>query len=329
MAYNVAANIQPVNFVGNMLAARQKQTDNALAQREIGLREQNALIQRQQLQAQQQQAERQQGENQQAAMREWVINGAKHLASARSEQEFAALADQYASDPRTQQLGISREQITPDSVNQILMAAGGAPLEQQVPFEQTPEYKMEQVKAVNARKLEAMRQSGREQPGPKKQEIITRPVGNGMVQDFAYDPTNPAERMPVGESYSKESGINKADQALELYEAAREGLIAGLEGTTTGPVAGRFPALTSGQQIAEGGVAAMAPVLKQLFRVAGEGTFTDKDQELLLNMVPKRTDLPDARKAKIENIDKIVKAKLGIGQQTGGNGKIAFGSLRK
>lgn len=161
MAYNVAANIQPVNFVGNMLAARQKQTDNALAQREIGLREQNALIQRQQLQAQQQQAERQQGENQQAAMREWVINGAKHLASARSEQEFAALADQYASDPRTQQLGISREQITPDSVNQILMAAGGAPLEQPVPFEQTPEYKMEQVKAVNARKLEAMRQSGR------------------------------------------------------------------------------------------------------------------------------------------------------------------------
>lgn len=33
----------------------------------------------------------------------------------------------------------------------------GAP----VPFEQTPEYKMEQVKAVNARKLEQLRQSGR------------------------------------------------------------------------------------------------------------------------------------------------------------------------
>jgi hypothetical protein len=55
----------------------------------------------------------------------------------------------------------------------------------------------------------------------------------------------------------------------------------------------------------------MAPILKQIFRTAGEGTFTDADQKLLLAMVPTRTDTPTARKAKLANIDTIVRAKLG------------------
>ena len=140
MAYNVAANMQPVNFIGNMLAARQQEIGNSLAQREMGMREQNALMQRQQFDAQNQQRQAAQKEQEQAAMREWVINGAKHLASAKSEQEFAMLADRYASDPRTQQLGITRDQITPDGVSQILMAAGGSPVERPAPeqFTMTP-----------------------------------------------------------------------------------------------------------------------------------------------------------------------------------------------
>lgn len=101
-------------------------------------------------------------------------------------------------------------------------------------------------------------------------------------------------------------------QAHALYETARDGLITGLDKTETGPVAGRIPAITAAQQTAEGGVAAMAPVLKQLFRAAGEGVFTDKDQEMLIKMIPTRTDHPEARKAKMENIDAIVKAKLAI-----------------
>lgn len=100
--------------------------------------------------------------------------------------------------------------------------------------------------------------------------------------------------------------------ALQLYEAARIGLLKGLERSETGPVVGRIPAFTSAQQTAAGGVAAMAPVLKQLFRVSGEGVFTDRDQALLIAMVPDRTDTPEARKNKIENIDAIVKAKLRI-----------------
>ena len=103
----------------------------------------------------------------------------------------------------------------------------------------------------------------------------------------------------------------KAD-VWNMYETARNGLMTGLAGAQTDPITGRLPAATAAQQVAEGGVAAMAPVLKQLFRVAGEGVFTDRDQQLLLDMVPKRTDLPAAREAKMANIDAIVRAKLGM-----------------
>ena len=99
--------------------------------------------------------------------------------------------------------------------------------------------------------------------------------------------------------------------AMSVYETAMEGLMAGLTGTDTGPVVGRLPALSADQQIAEGAVSAMAPVLKSIFRVAGEGTFTDKDQELLLNMLPTRKDRPEAIQEKMRNVDSIIRAKLG------------------
>lgn len=100
--------------------------------------------------------------------------------------------------------------------------------------------------------------------------------------------------------------------AWNLYKTARDGLISGLEGTWTGYFVGKLPPITAEQQTAEGGVSAMAPVLKQLFRVAGEGVFTDRDQALLIGMIPTLDDLPEARMKKIQNMDRIVQAKLGL-----------------
>lgn len=107
---------------------------------------------------------------------------------------------------------------------------------------------------------------------------------------------------------------------MNMYQSAMAGLVEGLEGTTTGAIAGRLPAITANQQIAEGAVAAIAPILKATFRTAGEGTFTDKDQELLLAMVPTRKDVPEARAAKINNINAIISAKLS-GANMGGSGQ--------
>lgn len=104
----------------------------------------------------------------------------------------------------------------------------------------------------------------------------------------------------------------KSPVAYATYQAGIKSLEEAMSGTSTGPVAGRIPAITANQQIAEGAEATMAPVLKQLFRDAGEGTFTDADQAMLMKMVPTRKDHPEARKAKIEMIDGIVRAKLGV-----------------
>lgn len=131
------------------------------------------------------------------------------------------------------------------------------------------------------------------------------------------------EAIPGGPADEKEEKKTaEVSKAVDMYVAARDGLLGGLEGTQTGPLSGRIPAVTTGQQVAEGGVAAMAPVLKQLFRVSGEGVFTDRDQALLLDMVPKRTDHAAARAEKMANIDRIVSAKLGqqVPSRAGYNG---------
>jgi hypothetical protein len=130
----------------------------------------------------------------------------------------------------------------------------------------------------------------------------TARMGQGATQQ------REAAKMEQAESQKAAA----TEQAWSMYTTARDGLMAGLGNTQTGPIAGRIPAFTTEQQTAEGGVAAMAPVLKQLFRVAGEGVFTDRDQALLLLMVPDRRDTPEAAANKIANIDAIVQAKLGM-----------------
>lgn len=100
------------------------------------------------------------------------------------------------------------------------------------------------------------------------------------------------------------------DSSWRVYQTGLANLTEQLGETVTGPVSGLLPALTSSAQAADGAVAIMAPLLKQAFRSSGEGTFTDKDQQLLLAMVPTRSDLPEARKSKLEAIDSIMRAKL-------------------
>lgn len=114
----------------------------------------------------------------------------------------------------------------------------------------------------------------------------------------------------VKELGDKRTTANQNQIAMGMYETAMKGLVSGLEGTDTGAIMGRLPAVTANQQIAEGAIAAIAPILKATFRTSGEGTFTDKDQELLMAMVPTRKDEPEARAAKINNINAIIAAKL-------------------
>lgn len=136
-------------------------------------------------------------------------------------------------------------------------------------------------------------------------------------QDLSYDSAlrgqqAAAERAAATQDAGATQKAADIEKVWNMYATARAGLMNSLEDTATGPIVGRVPAITAAQQTAEGGVSAMAPVLKHLFRVSGEGVFTDRDQQLLLDMVPKRSDLPAARDEKMANIDRIVRAKLGL-----------------
>lgn len=113
------------------------------------------------------------------------------------------------------------------------------------------------------------------------------------------------------QSASRKDEKRSNAKAFATYESAMSGLFNALGETATGPIVGFAPALTANQQIADGAVAAMAPVLKEIFRVSGEGTFTDKDQELLLRMLPTRKTLPEARANQTATVDAIVRSKLG------------------
>jgi hypothetical protein len=120
-----------------------------------------------------------------------------------------------------------------------------------------------------------------------------------------------SDAVELSKATAKVNEKNRSNaNALAVYEAGIGALSEALDITTTGPVSGLLPALTANQQAADGAVAAMAPILKQMFRSAGEGNFTDADQKLLLDMIPTRSDLPEARAAKLKNIDLIVRAKL-------------------
>lgn len=102
------------------------------------------------------------------------------------------------------------------------------------------------------------------------------------------------------------------ETAWSVYRSAMDNVSESLGQTSTGTFVGLIPAMTADAKTAEGAISIVAPVLKQIFRTAGEGNFTDKDQQLLLEMVPKRTDPTETREAKIKMIDSVVSAKLGM-----------------
>lgn len=137
--------------------------------------------------------------------------------------------------------------------------------------------------------------------------------GKAGVELVARPMIEKAVKLAIGEAKAETDQFaeNRSNnRALNVYNTAIATLASALGDTSTGPVAGLMPAITSSQQISAGAIAAMGPVLKDLFRGAGEGTFTDQDQKILTDMLPSRRDTPAARAAKLQNIDAIVRAKL-------------------
>lgn len=124
-----------------------------------------------------------------------------------------------------------------------------------------------------------------------------------------------AEASKQGQDDAEQASL--AEQNAKAYQAFSLGvgnLRTSLSNTVTGPGMGLVPAVTSEAQEAEGAGALMAPLLKNLFREAGEGTFTKDDQQILLDMLPDRNTFGPARDRKLYMVDSIVRIKLGAPQ---------------
>ena len=130
-----------------------------------------------------------------------------------------------------------------------------------------------------------------------------------------YDDAGRVVRMePIagGPVEQKLSADQKAmDEAFKVYEVGISNLGEALGQTETGYLYGKIPAITSGAQTFEAAGDLMLPVLKDIFRKAGEGTFTDSDQRVMENMLPTRGDAPEAARAKMKMLDDMIRAKLG------------------
>jgi hypothetical protein len=126
------------------------------------------------------------------------------------------------------------------------------------------------------------------------------------------------EAVLAVENASKVGAEDRSNsKALEVYQIGIDNIAKAMGQTKTGTFIGLLPAMSADAKTAEAALSVMAPVLKSVFRAAGEGTFTDKDQELLLGMLPKRTDPKETREAKLKMVNSIVDAKLGpVGQSS-------------
>lgn len=100
------------------------------------------------------------------------------------------------------------------------------------------------------------------------------------------------------------------DRALKVYQQAANSLEEALGVTATGTFVGLMPAFTTNQKVADGAASLLRPILKDVVRSAGEGTFTEGDQKIIDDLIPQRTDTPESRALKMQMLDNFIMGKL-------------------
>lgn len=142
------------------------------------------------------------------------------------------------------------------------------------------------------------------------QDISAQTAANAQAMQERL--ANAKTATDAGEQYKSSEG------AWNVWQVARNGLAGAMADTWNFPGMGLMPNLTDAQRKAAGARAQLAPVLKSMFRTAGEGTFTDKDQELLLAMIPDEGDGDEVAAWKLSQMDQLIMAKLGLTPQGAG-----------
>ncbi len=204
------------------------------------------------------------------------------------EREFLALTEGFTQDEVDQARRVKARIEAPASSSAVERIAQDGALGGQVATQAQVQAQAKETGTLTAKlNLE-----------PKVKEAIATTLAN--VKAIALDKT-------------KEKSNAKA---FELYQAGIKGLADAFSNASTGVISGTMFALTDNNRIAKGAGAVMLPIMKDMFRSAGEGIFTDKDQEVLEKMLPTTNDSPAVAKSKLRLMDVIVQAKIGPKQQT-------------
>lgn len=339
MAVNalIARGIAPIGGdvpqVANMLQQRkQQEMQNALAQQQMGIQQQNADAYSGQLKAATAARQAEATKEQYA----YLANVGTALANAKTPEEFAMLADRVAASPQYQSIpdALPREQLTPEVIRATLpeiyaraqMQMPQAP----VPFEQTPDalkikmqgeqaMALERQRAASAAALERMRQGApRAAPEPPKPQLVDVALPDGSVQKQWVAPGQPAG-TPVGaptqkplpgeakarrEAAAKIPTIDATVRRVERLAAASEKL--GNAIADGGPLDGMLLSKTpSGQELIQS-AATLMPVLTSLTRVPGIGSQSDLEQRLAQLQLPDPSMYPDVRANAVKELRQFV-----------------------
>ena len=109
--------------------------------------------------------------------------------------------------------------------------------------------------------------------------------------------------------YAKQATTNRILKSQLDFGFDNLGTALGATGQT-GKIFGNLPAVTTGAQLADNAKAILLPLMKGVWRGAGEGVFTDKDQETLERMFPSRDMTPEAAKQALLIVRQLTELKL-------------------
>lgn len=201
-------------------------------------------------------------------------------------------------DPRTQQWSAQQVPLT----GEIVGASGVAP--SQRPAQRYAETAAEEQARLGYERPRAMEATTGANLGASG-------MGGGPSNADLAAERAAAEARAKAEAESKARTV-KATQIYTPFSTQLTALRDAYKGTGTGPLVGRFSGYTSSSQKAQAARDIMSPMLKQVVRDAGEGTFAKNDQDQIDAMMPKETDLPEVVDYKIGLMDTFVRGKLGV-----------------
>lgn len=230
MAYNIAANLNPIDPVGNFLAARQARQQSD---------QQNMLFeQRQQDRVAQQQAGAAQAEEaKQKAAIEWGVNAVGVLSPLKDRpDEFNRVADVFAAEAAQRGIPLRRDEITPESVAAIeaqLRVRGGIAMPKPTaadvpdyglgnvnPGDYTPESVQAYVQSVDPRTGRGNFSLLKKQYAPQSAQIVQaaggvmvvpRVNGDAGPARFVVDPaTNTAGNAAAAAAEAKAKEVGQA-----------------------------------------------------------------------------------------------------------------------